>query len=597
MTATLEARRTGSAHDKNSKYAKAESAKMLLRGDLGTIDAPVSDLTPATKSDDRPPVTAPVTNAREFLHHTATRKEKSQEQLDAVAALGFDYPATLVGVTGNITVMYDPGLGTQGKTLATNLLACVAGPYEQMQMVFGVKGGATTLIVAPLSGHNDGTGGAYHYGCDFPSGGVMYLDATFANTTQNPLDLEVALYIAELSEAFMGTQGKGWGCGSSNGEGLSRYLAENASPGVMPTWGITVPSWVSAGYPDWVTKTEGTDRNYISTGCAVAYLYWMRSLGFTISQITQAGGATLADNYKALTGKTTAYNDLVAAVKGLTITTDNPFPDRLYQMHGDGTIWRYTSPPISGWQMLDDNSRARSIVASGDLLYQLHGDGTIWLYTGPPITGWQMLDNNPRARAIAASGRHLYQLHGDGTIWVYTGPPISGWQMLDNNPRTIAISAGDALYQLHSDGTIWLYTGTPLSGWQMLDNNPATTQISASGGNLYQMHGDGTIWVYTGTPLTGWQMIDDNPAATRIVATNSHLYQTHGDGTIWVYTGPPIGGWQLLDNNPRERTVAADNHLYQMHGDGTIWIYTGPPISGWQTLDNNPAAEAICVAQ
>ena len=598
MTATLEARRTGSAHDKNSKYAKAESAKALLRGDLGTIDAPPPDLIPATKFDDRPPASAPVTNAREFLHPTATtRKARSQEQLDAAAALGFDYPATLVGVTGNITVMYDPALGTQGKTLATNLLACAAGPYEQMQMVFGVKGGATTLIVAPLSGHNDGTGGAYHYGCDFTSGGVMYLDATFANTTQNPLDLEVALYIAELSEAFMGTQGKGWGCGSSNGEGLSRYLAENSSPGVIPTWGITVPSWVSAGYPDWVTKTEGTDRDYVSTGCAVAYLYWMRSLGFTISQIVQAGGATLSDNYKTLTGKTTAYNDLVAAVKSLTVTTDNPFPDRLYQMHGDGTIWRYTSPPISGWQMLDDNPRARSIVASGDQLYQLHGDGTIWLYTGPPISGWQMLDNNPRAREIAASGRRLYQLHGDGTIWLYTGPPISGWQMLDNNPRTIAISAGDALYQLHSDGTIWLYTGTPLTGWQMLDNNPATTQIAASGGNLYQMHGDGTIWVYTGTPLTGWQMIDDNPAATRIVATNSQLYQTHGDGTIWVYTGPPIGGWQLLDTNPRERTVAADNHLYQMHGDGTIWIYTGPPISGWQTLDNNPAAEAICVAQ
>ena len=28
----------------------------------------------------------------------------------------------------------------------------------------------------------------------------------------------------------MGTQNKGWGCGFSNGEGLSRYLAENASP-------------------------------------------------------------------------------------------------------------------------------------------------------------------------------------------------------------------------------------------------------------------------------------------------------------------------------------------------------------------------------
>lgn len=595
MSETLELRSTGAPAEKNGKYAKAENAKVLLRGDVGSTGISALEA-PIAKSDGRAPEGAPASNAREFLHHSVTRKEKSEEQLASIATLGFDYPATSVGVTGNITVMYDPVLGTQGKALATNLLNCVAAPYQQMQMIFGIKGGVTTVVLAPLSGSNDGSGGAYHYGCDFVTGGVLYLDATFANTTQNPLDLAIALYIAELSEAFMGSQGKGWGCGSSNGEGLSRYLAENSSPGVMPSWGITGPSWAAAGHPDWVTKTDGSDRNYVSTGCAVVYLYWMRSLGYTISEITQAGGATLADNYKALTGKTTAYNDLVAAVKGLTFTTDNPFSDRLYQMHGDGTIWVYNGPPISGWQVLDNNPRTRSIVAAGNSLYQMHGDGTIWTYNGPPISGWQLLDNNPRARAIAASGRHLYQLHGDGTIWIYNGPPISGWQMLDNNPRTIAIAAGDALYQLHSDGTIWLYTGTPLSGWQMLDNNPATTQIAASGGNLYQMHGDGSIWVYTGTPLSGWQLIDNNPATTKILATNSNLYQTHGDGTIWSYIGPPIGGWQLLDNNPRERSIAADSRLYQMHGDGTIWVYNGPPISGWQALDNNPAASAIFVA-
>ena len=254
---------------------------------------------------DYPAPQAGVGRATEFLPPETLRKERTQEQLKASAAMGLDYPATQVGVTGNITVAYDPSLGTQGKNLATNLLNCVAGPYQQMQRVFGIAGGAVTVVVAPLSGAHDGTGGAYHHGCDFVSGGVLYVDATYANTTQNPLDLEVALYIAELSEAFMGAQGKGWGCGSSNGEGLSRYLAENSSPGVMPSWGITGPSWAAAGYPDWVTKTEGTDRNYVSTGCAVVYLYWMRSKGYTISQIVQTGGATLSDNYKGLTGRTT----------------------------------------------------------------------------------------------------------------------------------------------------------------------------------------------------------------------------------------------------------------------------------------------------
>lgn len=532
-------------------------------------------------------------NNREFLPQSTQRLARP-----AAGPSGLDYPATQVGVTGKITVDYDPSLGTQGKTLATDLLNVVAAPFQQMQEIFGIAGGNITVVVAPLSGNNDGSGGAYHYGCDFTSGGVLYVDATFANTSQNPLDLEVGLYIAELSEAFMGTQNKGWGCGYSNGEALSRFCAENAPPGVMPSWGITLPSWVQAGYPDWVSQTETTDRDYVSIGCGIAYLYWMRQQGFSISQIVQAAGNTLADNYKTLTGKTTAYQDLVAAVKGLntTITIDNPFPEHLYQMHGDGTIWHYTGTPLTGWQMLDNNARAREIVACGDLLYQMHGDGTIWQYTGTPISGWQQLDNNPRARAIAASGRKLYQLHDDGSIWIYTGPPLTGWQQLDNNPRTIAIVAGDALYQLHNDGSIWVYTGPPMTGWQQLDTNPATNGIAAAGGALYQMHGDGTIWVYTGTPVSGWQMIDNNPAADRIFASPSAIYETHGDGTVWVYTGPPISGWQQLDNNPRERDLAANGALYQLHGDGTIWVYTGPPMTGWKTLDNNPATTEIVVA-
>ena len=535
-----------------------------------------------------------MSNNREFLPPGTERPVETAERMAAAVTAG---STVQVGVVGNITVSYDPSLGAPGLALAKEMLGVVAAPYQQMQFNFGIAGGAVTVVVSSLSGKNDGSGGAYHNGCDFTSGGVLFLDATFSVVGANPLDTEVALYIAELSEAFMGAQGKGWGCGYSNGEGLSRFLAQNTPPGTMPSWGITGPSWASAGFPDWVSKTELTDRDYISTGCAIVYIYWMRSLGFTTTQIVQAGGSTLAANYQTLTGKTTAYADLVAAVKGLTITTDNPFPARLYEMHGDGTIWIYTGPPISGWQMLDNNPRARAIAGDGGLLYQMHGDGTIWFYTRPPLSGWQMLDNNPRARAIAAAGRKLYQLHDDGTIWVYTGPPLTGWQQLDNNPRTIAIVAGDGLYQLHNDGTIWVYTGTPLTGWQMLDNNPAAVAIAAAGGALYQMHGDGTIWIYTGPPLSGWQLVDNNPAATGILASTSALYEQHGDGTVWIYTGPPISGWQMLDNNPRAREFAAGQNLYQMHGDGTIWIYTGPPLTGWLTLDNNPATTSIMTAK
>ena len=303
----------------------------------------------------------------------------------------------------------------------------------------------------------------------------------------------------------------------------------------------------------------------------------------------------------------------------------------LYQLHNDGSIWRYTGAPCNtvecpGWQMLDDNRRTISVATAGRQLFQLHKDGTIWRYTGTPCSGmscpgWQMLDNNPAAAAIAG-GDQLYQLHNDGSIWRYTGTPCSGsscpgWQMLDNNPAAAAITAaGRQVFQLHKDGTIWRYTGTPCSGsscpgWQMLDNNPAAAAI-ASADQVYQLHKDGTIWRYTGTPCSGtscpgWQMLDNNPAAAAITAAGRQLFQLHKDGTIWRYTGTPCSGtscpgWQMLDNNPQGTAITAGDLLYQLHKDGSIWRYTGTACSGtacpgWEQLDNNPAATVISASR
>ena len=205
---------------------------------------------------------AKTSNLRELIPPGGQRKQRTADQMAAAAPLGLDYPATQVGVVGNIKVLYDSALGAQGLALANQMLHAVSGPYSDMQTDFGVAGGATSVVIAPLSGRNDGSGGAYHYGCDFASGGVLYLDATFASTSVNPLNLEVALYVAELSEAFMGTQGKGWGCGFSNGEALSRFLAEQETPDGTLNAFVTGPAWDKAGRPDWISKTENTDRKH-----------------------------------------------------------------------------------------------------------------------------------------------------------------------------------------------------------------------------------------------------------------------------------------------------------------------------------------------
>jgi hypothetical protein len=262
---------------------------------------------------------------KELLPPGGKRKQRTAEQIEAAAPFSLDYPATQVGTVGNVTVAYDPALGAQGLALAQQLFNAAISPYNAMETFFGIPGGTVEVVIASLSGNNDGSGGAYHYGCDFNSGGVLYLDATFASTTVNPFRLEVGLYVAELSECFMGAQNHGWGCGYSNGEGLSRFCAEQETPAGTLNAFVTGPAWANAGFPDWISRTEPTDRDKLSTGCAIVYLYWMRSLGFTISQIVMAGGATLSANYQTLTGKTTAYQDLLAALKGLTVTSDNPF--------------------------------------------------------------------------------------------------------------------------------------------------------------------------------------------------------------------------------------------------------------------------------
>jgi hypothetical protein len=265
-----------------------------------------------------------VDDRRELLPRGGNRRERTAEQIAQAKAARFDYPATRVGSAGNVTVYYAASLGNQGAALAAQVLKSVLNPYNDLQTLFGIPGSAVNVIIAPLRGRNDGSGGAYHRGCDFGSGADLYLDAAFS-ASADPLNLEIGLYVAELSESFMGPQNKGWGCGYSNGEALSRFCAEQATPQGTLDGFATGPAWDSAGRPDWISTTEQTDTDDVSTGCGIVYIYWLRSLGIAASSIVQAGGATLSVNYQALTGKTTAYEDLLAALKGVAITTDNPF--------------------------------------------------------------------------------------------------------------------------------------------------------------------------------------------------------------------------------------------------------------------------------
>lgn len=272
-----------------------------------------------------------VQNKKRLTEHT--RKLLSRRELRKQVNGRFDYNVSNVGKTqdGRVEVWYDPALGSGGLALAQVLLSQIQTVMEVNDNFFEVKGLAGNLLLVSLSGQSDGSGGAYHYGCAFDAAQTgasdWYIDyATFSN------GMDLGLAQAEVSESYMGLQGKGWDCGGSNGEGLSRVLAEQMCGGPMGALSDfqTFPSWQEADSPNWIDQTEPTDQNPVSTGCAVGYLYWMQSLGYTWGQIIQAGcpDGTLASNYKALTGKEGGWDAFMLAVNQLKgeIVTDNPWP-------------------------------------------------------------------------------------------------------------------------------------------------------------------------------------------------------------------------------------------------------------------------------
>jgi len=248
-------------------------------------------------------------------------------QLYRRAVSGFDYPSTQVGQTAHVSVLAANALGPSGVQLAQRVLQGVEQDYLRLQSLFGaIQTPAMTVIVAPLSAGHDGSGGAYHHACSDP---VFYCDA---DLTPGGEATTLALFVAEAVEVFEAIQGLGWDCGASNGEGLSRVLAEALHPGVLDGY-ETASVWLDGSRTDWVDITNPTDRSADSNGCAVLFLNWLQTIQHNgWAQIARAGAATLAGTYQKLSGKTTAWADFGAAVNARWpagapsgVTTDNPW--------------------------------------------------------------------------------------------------------------------------------------------------------------------------------------------------------------------------------------------------------------------------------
>ena len=234
-----------------------------------------------------------------------------------VAQGGFDVPATKRGTTAHFTVYYETRLGHPGAKAADAVLKTCEADNGRMSTWFALTPLSFTVIVL------QNPGGAYHYGC---KGADLYCDAGSGDHVR-------MLMIAEAVEVYEGNQAKGWNCGASAGEGLSRTLATELYPKQLDGF-ASASRWLNSSRTDWISKIKPTDSDYESIGCSVLFLNWLHvQLGHSWDEIAQAAGSTLEKTYQRLTKKSGGFTPFRQLLDRqfppgtpVHLTNDNPFP-------------------------------------------------------------------------------------------------------------------------------------------------------------------------------------------------------------------------------------------------------------------------------
>ena len=231
-------------------------------------------------------------------------------------------PANLQGRTAHFDVYADPSLGAEGKQDALGVLATCDKDYTAVSGYFGgIAAGPFNVVLF------SNPGGAYHLSC---AGTDLYCDARIS-----PADdaYSAFLNVAEFVEVFEAVQARGWDCGKSNGEGLSRVLATDAYPRELDGF-ATAASWLDSPRRNFVDHNFNSDTDATANGCSVLFLNWLRfQLDYSWQQIAEAAAPNLGQTYARLTGKSDGFQQFGALITShfpagqpSNLTTDNPFP-------------------------------------------------------------------------------------------------------------------------------------------------------------------------------------------------------------------------------------------------------------------------------
>jgi hypothetical protein len=196
----------------------------------------------------------------------------------------------------------------------------------------------------------------------------------------------------------------------------------------------------------------------------------MRWQGFTLPEIARAGGATLATNYTALTGKTTAWKDLQAAFFGLTVNSDNPFPFTLRSVqlllyrdrtrNGTGDVNTPSLIGSGGWQQFTHlfyggNGIIYAVNPQGQLLFYRdntrNGAGDVHSPSVIGQGGW-----NQFSQLFSAGNGIIYAVNPQGQLLFYRDNTQNGTGDV-NSPSVIGLGGWQEMKFLFDGGQGILY--------------------------------------------------------------------------------------------------------------------------------------------
>jgi len=228
--------------------------------------------------------------------------------------------------SGRVTVWVDASLGQPAVQNAIALVFDADRIVSAIDKIFGSHGQRVDVIIFALGGQTDGTGGGDHMGCDYVTGGAIEVCASYGSPARVS-----ALFADQLSECSMG----GNLCGVSTGEALARWCADVISNNALADFS-TAPQWAKDGMANYVNTTDLTDQNALSTGCGMAFLSWLMSVGHGLDKIAPAlvslgASGTLAQLYANMTQRSVhdAWPAFQAAIKAKggpeAVTSDDPF--------------------------------------------------------------------------------------------------------------------------------------------------------------------------------------------------------------------------------------------------------------------------------